>query len=338
MPAAGDDRVPAAPSAPSRDPEASQAKRRKTGKGPSVPRKGGLPCKQENQAEHVEEEGTSQKTMSVIARIIEHHKCPITQQLLVDPVIAEDGHIYERKALELWLMTKKTSPTTNKPMGTSVLPALTARQTVSELVEQGILDSETSLQFFSDRGRIRATRTSLPGPDLDGARKDFQRALALSKTSGQRQVLEFQLGAVGWMHSGSQLFNRAQRLQGEAKETAAAQDLRGWMLDLGEATRLAITWPLLEARRMTEWQDLPKSSRVKVLDDACELQRLCERPPPDGEAKVGWNAEMIGFAGKICTVQRVGDASHKNYILRRESGPPGRDFSFPYDALFLLAP
>ena len=88
---------------------------------------------------------------------------------------------------------------------------------------------------------------------------------------------------------------------------------------------------------MVEWEDLPRGARVKVVDDAGELHRLCERPPPFAESKVGWNAEMLGFAGKVCTVQRLGDASHKNYLLRRVAPPAGRDFAFPYDALFLLA-
>lgn len=38
--------------------------------------------------------------------------CPITQELMVDPVLAADGHTYERKAIERWLLTKTTSPKT----------------------------------------------------------------------------------------------------------------------------------------------------------------------------------------------------------------------------------
>ena len=36
--------------------------------------------------------------------------CPITQELMCDPVIASDGHTYERSALERWLQSKMTSP------------------------------------------------------------------------------------------------------------------------------------------------------------------------------------------------------------------------------------
>eukprot|EP00048_Salpingoeca_helianthica_P011773 m.170716 g.170716 ORF g.170716 m.170716 type:complete len:189 (-) comp15276_c16_seq1:34-600(-) len=39
--------------------------------------------------------------------------CPITLTLMKDPVTAADGHSYERKAIEAWLLTHSTSPVTN---------------------------------------------------------------------------------------------------------------------------------------------------------------------------------------------------------------------------------
>lgn len=39
--------------------------------------------------------------------------CPITQELMVDPVICADGHTYERTAIAAWLETHTTSPKTN---------------------------------------------------------------------------------------------------------------------------------------------------------------------------------------------------------------------------------
>merc|ERR1719343_1263956 len=39
--------------------------------------------------------------------------CPITQEIMVDPVIASDGHTYDRHAITEWLRTHDTSPTTN---------------------------------------------------------------------------------------------------------------------------------------------------------------------------------------------------------------------------------
>eukprot|EP00457_Paulinella_chromatophora_P002304 gb/GEZN01002308.1/.p1 GENE.gb/GEZN01002308.1/~~gb/GEZN01002308.1/.p1 ORF type:complete len:670 (-),score=123.12 gb/GEZN01002308.1/:480-2489(-) len=39
--------------------------------------------------------------------------CPITQEVMKDPVMAADGHSYERVAIERWLQDKITSPCTN---------------------------------------------------------------------------------------------------------------------------------------------------------------------------------------------------------------------------------
>ena len=38
--------------------------------------------------------------------------CPITTEVMSDPVMAADGHAYERSAIERWLATKSTSPLT----------------------------------------------------------------------------------------------------------------------------------------------------------------------------------------------------------------------------------
>ena len=42
--------------------------------------------------------------------------CPITLELMKDPVSAMDGHTYERSAISKWLKTKGTSPKTNEPL------------------------------------------------------------------------------------------------------------------------------------------------------------------------------------------------------------------------------
>lgn len=44
------------------------------------------------------------------------HYCPISQDVMVDPVIAPDGHSYERAMLERWLQVNRTSPLTQQPV------------------------------------------------------------------------------------------------------------------------------------------------------------------------------------------------------------------------------
>ncbi len=42
--------------------------------------------------------------------------CPITLLPMKDPVIAQDGHTYEREAIVHWLQTNPNSPLTRQPM------------------------------------------------------------------------------------------------------------------------------------------------------------------------------------------------------------------------------
>ncbi|KAK9811294.1 hypothetical protein WJX72_001288 [[Myrmecia] bisecta] len=44
---------------------------------------------------------------------METFTCPITQELIRDPVIAADGFTYERSSIEKWLQKSDTSPMTN---------------------------------------------------------------------------------------------------------------------------------------------------------------------------------------------------------------------------------
>ncbi len=44
------------------------------------------------------------------------HICPITGQIMIDPVFTDDGHTYEREGIENWLKTNDTSPNTGKKL------------------------------------------------------------------------------------------------------------------------------------------------------------------------------------------------------------------------------
>ena len=43
-------------------------------------------------------------------------RCPITQEIMADPVLAMDGNTYERSAITEWLKKNPTSPITRQPM------------------------------------------------------------------------------------------------------------------------------------------------------------------------------------------------------------------------------
>lgn len=63
--------------------------------------------------------------------------CPISSMPLVDPVIAPDGHSYERSEIVRWLRKKRTSPVTGEKLRYPLLiPNHALRNTIGELVER----------------------------------------------------------------------------------------------------------------------------------------------------------------------------------------------------------
>ena len=71
-------------------------------------------------------------------------RCPITQELPFDPVMAEDGRIYERKAILQWFSSKRnpTSPSTGARMGLRLLPAIQTKNTIETLIKSGAIEGE----------------------------------------------------------------------------------------------------------------------------------------------------------------------------------------------------
>ncbi|KAI7842497.1 hypothetical protein COHA_003851 [Chlorella ohadii] len=64
--------------------------------------------------------------------------CPITLEPFEDPVVAADGRIYERRAIEDWLYREgnNNSPLTNQPLPHKMLmPCDAMRHCVAEVVE-----------------------------------------------------------------------------------------------------------------------------------------------------------------------------------------------------------
>eukprot|EP00696_Hemimastix_kukwesjijk_P006270 gnl/Hemi2/17943_TR5917_c0_g1_i1.p1 gnl/Hemi2/17943_TR5917_c0_g1~~gnl/Hemi2/17943_TR5917_c0_g1_i1.p1 ORF type:complete len:680 (-),score=149.47 gnl/Hemi2/17943_TR5917_c0_g1_i1:20-2059(-) len=61
-----------------------------------------------------------------------HFLCPITRELFIDPVVAQDGHTYERNAIVYWLQRSRISPVTNVELLSS---ALVPNSTLKSLIE-----------------------------------------------------------------------------------------------------------------------------------------------------------------------------------------------------------
>lgn len=65
--------------------------------------------------------------------LLETMTCPITQQIMNNPVIGSDGNTYEKEAIVRWLSQKQTSPLTNEVMYES---SLKVNPSIQHLVDQ----------------------------------------------------------------------------------------------------------------------------------------------------------------------------------------------------------
>ena len=78
-------------------------------------------------------------------------RCPLTQKLLFDPVIADDGYTYERSAILEYLKSDKTSPVD----GLTIIDATTLRSngfircTTAILVKEGNLSADETRSWYA---------------------------------------------------------------------------------------------------------------------------------------------------------------------------------------------
>ncbi|NWH58565.1 WSDU1 protein, partial [Geococcyx californianus] len=77
------------------------------------------------------------KMLSDAVAVPDEFLCPITRELMKDPVIAADGYSYEREAMENWLNNKRrSSPMTNLPLPSPLLtPNRTLKMAISRWLE-----------------------------------------------------------------------------------------------------------------------------------------------------------------------------------------------------------
>ena len=63
--------------------------------------------------------------------------CPITHDVMEDPVVAADGHTYERAAIERWVAKKLMSPKTGGVLGSAtIFPNHSIRSQIREWQEK----------------------------------------------------------------------------------------------------------------------------------------------------------------------------------------------------------
>ena len=99
--------------------------------------------------------------------------CPITTELPLDPVTAEDGRVYERAAIEQAIRVQGAglkSPMTNLPMGPRLLALPQARSTIEKLVRSGAIagdKAEQWLERLSEEEEVKEEVQKAEGGDVE---------------------------------------------------------------------------------------------------------------------------------------------------------------------------
>ena len=113
-----------------------------------------------------ESQAANKRYKQVIDEVADEHVCPITFELPIDPVTAEDGRVYERCAIEEWFdrqpQPQVKSPVTNEPMGKRLLLAVQIRNTLTRLVESGVIGGSKAdawKQGMANQAQVAALRT-----------------------------------------------------------------------------------------------------------------------------------------------------------------------------------
>ena len=101
-----------------------------------------MPPKRGREAAEDETAQELRRHKSAVDEAMNEFLCPITFSLPVDPVMAEDGNVYERSAIEEWLKQQRKSPVTNLAMGTKLLPALRVKNMIRAMVASGALTGD----------------------------------------------------------------------------------------------------------------------------------------------------------------------------------------------------
>mmetsp|Transcript_62241 Transcript_62241/g.140767 ORF Transcript_62241/g.140767 Transcript_62241/m.140767 type:complete len:397 (+) Transcript_62241:96-1286(+) len=251
--------------------------------------------------------------------------CPITQELMVDPVLAEDGFTYERVAMERWFSTgRRRSPVTNE-----VLSERSNRLTPNRLLKSMIQKYRRTIgaqllaacttactaarDAAQDAAQDAARDAALPEvPGANAAAQDEEAGLALT-FGGGGGVGGGGGGGVGG--GGLTALGLAAFVEAGADLDVRDEDGNTPLLLLLQAGRLSLAEDLMDAgARVTQRNDLGTSA-VDLVAQLSERRPCapCEGPNQTAGHAAGSRGALeawlaVGAAlGKIAAEEAVAD-------------------------------
>ena len=151
-------------------------------------------------------EEDNKKLRSAIDQAADDFLCPISQELPVDPVVAEDGRIYERTEIERHIEQREgslRSPMTNKPMGKKLLPSAQTRSMIRTLVRTGAIGGDKAARWeerLKEEEELQTWRREAEGGDADAMLQ-----LGAAHAIGTHGLKADFAAACAWFKKGSDL-------------------------------------------------------------------------------------------------------------------------------------
>ena len=94
--------------------------------------------------------GAPHESLLVLMNII---TCPISREIMIDPVITADGMTYEKEEIKKWLHSHNTSPLTGSKLeNKKLIPNNSLKQVINDIVDQGFLDYKTVTEYLTKKG------------------------------------------------------------------------------------------------------------------------------------------------------------------------------------------
>ena len=222
---------------------------------------------------------------------------------------AEDGHMYERSAIEKWLRTKSTSPLTNAEMDKTVIDSKQTRTLIQSAIENGGVDDDAAATWHLESAKLIAAG------EMPGAISSVKDHLELAAPRSSSPEITLSLEAVNL------------KLQQDALLKRGADAGAGVVASVlgGEKTGFP---------PMPAWRELRvDQSVIRVIDDPAEAKRLFKRPAPGADGWVIWNSSMAQCCGKFYVVLE----NHSDIKGYHIANPDGNNWLFPFNAVSLAA-
>ena len=87
--------------------------------------------------------------------LLEDLKGPITQSIMIDPVIASDGHTYEKSAILEVIRRNGISPMTRERLTNNLEPNRRLKSIIEKLIENRLLDQEIIDEYNQEKRALQ---------------------------------------------------------------------------------------------------------------------------------------------------------------------------------------